>query len=141
MPLPLRHGAYKVQTMRSLTAVQLSLQPRRWTCCKCTLSRKRKKPRGGNAFHCFLEAPELIGCTPASFSKVSKRATTCFPQQESEQNLLNKKCHKIIICCYNLYILHYCFSLPTQFPFSHPNTSEHQKTTQGFCGICWLFKF
>lgn len=100
MPSPLRHGVHEVQTRRPLTTAPRSLQPRRWTCYKCALSRKRREPRGGNGLHRFLGAPEVIGSTTASFSTVSKRATTCFPQWESEQNLLKKKQHhKIIICC------------------------------------------
>lgn len=127
VPSPLRHGADEVQTTRPLAAAQLSLQPRRCTSCKCALSGKRKEPGGRNGLHRFLEAPEVIGCTPTSFSRVSKRATTRFPQRDSEQNLLKKeKRHKIIICCYNPYLLHHCFSLPTQLPFSHQKGGFHQ---------------
>lgn len=123
------------------TATQLNLQPRHWICCQWASGGKRKDPRGGKGLCRSLEAPEGVGCTPASFSKVTKWATTCFPQWESEQSLLSVTALSaaIIYTSYTTVSLsQLSFILVTK---GGAFTSEHQKTTQGFCGICWLFRF
>lgn len=131
-PSPPRHGAHHVQTTRPLTAAQLNLQPRRWICCQWAPGGKRKDPRGGKGLCHSLEAPQVVGCTPASFSKVTKWATTCFPQWESEQSLLSvtKLSAAIIHTSYTTVSLsRLSFILGTK---GGAFTSEHQKTTQGF---------
>lgn len=48
----------------------------------------------------------------------------------------SSKCHRIV-CCYNLYVLHHCFSLPTQFHFSYQRRGFHQWASENHPGFLW----